>query len=280
MTIDIICPLYNASKYIINLNNSLLKQKKVKINKIIYLLTESKDNSKDILENNKIDYQLIKKEEFSHSLTREKAAMQSKADIIVFISQDIEIEDELWLYKLTKNIGKKGIVAAYSRQITKYNNIEKYTREKNYPSESRVVSKKDVKELGLNTFFFSDASSAILRKVFIELNGYDNKNLPINEDMYFAHKLIMNDYKISYESSSKVYHSHNFKLKELYNRYKLTGSFFKQNSYLNNYGTTKAGSGLAKYVLKRAFQDKNIKVILRFIPDMTVRYIGMKKGKK
>lgn len=280
MKIDIICPLYNASEYIVNLNNSLLKQKNVKINKIMYLLTESVDNSEEIMKKNKISYQLIKKADFSHSLTRERAAMQSRADILVFISQDIVIEDELWLYKLTRNIGKEGIAASYSRQISKYNNIEKYTRKKNYPEESRVVSKKDINKLGLNTFFFSDAASAIDRKVFVKLNGYDNKKLPINEDMYFSYKLIMNDYKISYESEAIVYHSHKFKLKELYNRYKLTGKFFKENSYLDNYGTTKSGSGMAKYVLKSAIKDKNIKVLFRFIPDMGARYIGMKVGKK
>ena len=48
-------------KYIIDLNESLLKQKKVDIKKIYYLLTESKDNSERILKDNKIDYELIKK---------------------------------------------------------------------------------------------------------------------------------------------------------------------------------------------------------------------------
>lgn len=280
MTIDIFCPLYNAEKYIIDLNDSLKNQKKVKINKIIYLLTESKDNSLNILENNKLDFRLIKKEDFSHSLTREKEALKSKADIIVFISQDIVIEDNLWLHNLTKNIISGRCEASYSRQISKYDNIEKYTREKNYPSKSRIVSKKDINKLGLSTFFFSDASSAIRTDIFKKLKGYDGKNLPINEDMYFAYKLIMNDYRICYEADSIVYHSHNFTLKQLYDRYKLTGQFFKQNSYLDSYGTTKSGGGLAKYVLKRAIQDKNIKVLFRFLPDMGARYIGMKVGKK
>ena len=51
-----------------------------------------------------------------------------------------------------------------------------------------------------------------------------------------------------------------------------------ENSYINNYGTNKAGGSLAKYILKRAFQDKNIKVILRFPFDMGSRYLGMKVG--
>lgn len=280
MNIDIICPLYNAEEYILNLDKSLKKQKKVKINKIYYLLTESKDKTEKILKKNHINYELIKREDFSHSLTREKKAMECTADIIVFITQDIVIEDDLWLYHLTKNIMSEKCEAAYSRQITKYNNIEKYTREKNYPENSRIVSKKDIKKLGLNTFFFSDASSAIKTSVFKELNGYDKKDLPTNEDMYFAHKLITNGYKISYEAESIVYHSHNFTLKELYKRYKLTGKFMKENHHLDEYGTTSAGGGLAKYILKRAIKDRNLKVLMRYPFDMAARLIGMKVGKR
>lgn len=279
MTIDIFCPLYNASAFITELNKSLLMQENVNINKILFLLTESSDNSESLLKTNNCTYKIIKKKDFSHSLTREKYALSSKADIICFITQDVCIEDKNWLYNLVKNIISGNADAAYSRQITKYNNIEKYTREKNYPDVSFIKSKKDIKSLGLNTFFFSDVSSAIKTEVFKKLNGYDQKNLPISEDMYIAYKLIMNGYKIAYEADSIVYHSHDFSLKQLYDRYKLTGEFFKQNSYLDEYGTNGSGATLAIYILKRAFKEKNIKVILRWPFDMAARFIGMKVGK-
>lgn len=278
--ITIICPLYNAEKYIIDLNKNILKQKKVEISEIKYLLTESKDNSEKILKENKIDYELIKREDFSHSLTREKAAFAAKGDILVFITQDIVIESEKWLYELTNPIVTNEADACYSRQITKYNNIEKYTREKNYPSTSSVVSKEDIEKLGLRTFFFSDAASAIRKETFIKLNGYDNKNLPISEDMYIAYKLIQNGYKIKYCAESEVYHSHNFKLREIYDRYKLTGRFFKENSYLDQYGTTDSGAKLAKYVLKRIIQEHRIRLLFRYPFDMAARLFGMKAGKK
>lgn len=278
--IDIVVPLYNAEKYIDALHKSFLMQNKVKINKIRYVLTESTDNTEKYLLQNKIEYKKIKRNEFSHSLTREKEAMDSNSDIVVFVTQDVIIKDKLWLYNLIKDIGKNNIVATYSRQITKYNNIEKYTREANYPSESKIVSKEDIPKLGLKTFFFSDASSAIDTNIFKKLKGYDGKKLPISEDMYIAYKIINNDYKIKYCADSVVYHSHNFTLKEVYDRYKLTGKFFKENSYLDNYGTNKSGGGLAKYILKRAIEDKNFKVLLRFLPDMGARFIGMKVGKK
>lgn len=280
MKVDIICPLYEAENYILNLNDSLLKQENVNINKIQYVLTKSKDNSEKILKENKLNYILIDKKEFSHSLTREKEAMKSNSDIIVFISQDIVIENTDYLCNLVNPIINGEADACYSRQLTKFDNIEKYTRESNYPDKSMIKTKDDIEKLGLKTFFFSDASSAVNANVFKKLNGYDGKNLPINEDMYFAYKLIMNGYKIKYCADSVCYHSHNFKLKELYDRYKLTGKFFKENSYIDNFGTNKSGGGLAKYILKRAIKDKNIKVLIRFVPDMAARYIGMKVGKR
>ena len=278
-SIDIICPLYNAEEYIEKFHKSLLMQEDVKINEIKYILTESKDKTEEILNKNNIKYKKIKKEEFSHSLVRENAAFESKADIVCFVTQDVVIKDTKWLYKLTKDIDGKDIVAAYSRQLTKYNNLEKYTRERNYPEKEKIKSKADIDKLGLRTFFFSDAASAIDRKVFKELNGYDQKNLPISEDMYIAYKIIMNDYKIKYAAESEVYHSHKFTLKEIYDRYKLTGKFFKENSYLDNYGTTGSGTDMAKYCLKRIFQDKNFKLIFRYPFDMAARLFGMKMGK-
>ena len=97
--------------------------------------------------------------------------------------------------------------------------------------------------------------------------------------MYLAYKLIMNDYKIKYCADSIVYHSHDFTLKEIYERYKLTGKFFKQNSYLDKYGTNGSGMKLAKYVLKRIIEEKRMKLLFRYPFDMAARFIGMKVGK-
>lgn len=279
MKIDIICPLYNAKKYIENLQQSLEMQKDVNIDKIRYVITNTNDNIEEILDKYNCAYSKIEKKDFSHSLVREKEAYKSDADIIVFITQDVIIKDEKWLYNLVKGIENGECEAAFSRQLCLNNTIEKYTREKNYPENSYIVSKNDLEKLGLRTFFFSDAAGAIKREIFVKLKGYDGKNLPISEDMYFAYKLIMNDYRIKYEADSEVIHSHKFTLKQLYRRYYDTGKFFKQNSYLDKYGTNGTGANLAKYILKRAIKDKNIKVLIEFIPNMSARFIGMKVGK-
>ena len=210
MNIDIICPLYNAEQYIEELHKSILKQKNVRLNSINYVLTESKDNTEHILKKMDVNYTLIKPSEFSHSKTREMMAKKCKSDIIVFISQDIKIKRNDWLYYLTKDIIDGNCEAAYSRQLADKNNIEKYTREKNYPNYSYIKDKTMIDKLGLNTFFFSDASSAIKRSIFEQLNYYDGKKLPSNEDQYIAYKLITNGYRIKYCAESEVIHSHDF----------------------------------------------------------------------
>ena len=279
MTIEIICPIYNGKDYIESLDKSLKIQKNVQIDRISYILTESTDNSEEILKSINANYSIVKKENFSHSKTREDVAMKSTSDILVFITMDIDIKADDWLEKLTKPLETGEADAAFSRQLTKYDNIEKYTREKNYPDKSYIVDETSLKTMGMRAFFFSDASSCIKTKVFKELNGYDGKVLPTNEDQYIAYKMITNGYKIKYCADSVVYHSHNFTLKQVYKRYYDTGRFYKMENYLDKYGTNKTGGGLAKYILKRAIQEKNIKVLIRFVPDMAARFIGMKMGK-
>ena len=154
MNIEIICPLYNAAQYIEKLNESLKKQKNVKIGKVSYILTESKDNTENILKQLNLSYTIIEPKDFSHSLTREKVAMESNSDILVFITQDIEIRDENWLENLVSPIIDSEVEAAFSRQLTKYDNIEKYTREKNYPENSYIVSKKDIEKKRITNLLF------------------------------------------------------------------------------------------------------------------------------
>lgn len=280
MNVSIICPLYNAESYLVNLHRSILNQENVDIESIKYILTESTDNTEDILKRINANYEKIRKEEFSHSLTREKAAIEAEGDIIVFISQDIIIKDEYWLYNLTKDIIADNCEAAFSRQISKSSGIEKYIRNRNYPDKSRVVTKNDIEKLGLMTFFFSDSSSAVRKDIFINLHGYDKKKLMMNEDMYLAYKIIMGNYRIKYCSDSIIIHSHEFTSKQLYERYFNAGIFFADNAYLRKYDFKKSGFDLTKFVLKKILKHKDYKATFKLLPNFGIRFIGMKMGEK
>ena len=140
--------------------------------------------------------------------------------------------------------------------------------------------KKDIEKYQIRTFFYSDASSAVSAKIYRELNAYDGKRMPTNEDMYFAHKLIHAGYKIKYCADSEVYHSHDFTYKQLYKRYYDTGVFFKQNPYFKKYKGNESGFALAKYVFKRSLEEKNIKILFNILPNFGVRFIAKFLGER
>ena len=279
MDVTVICPLYKAEKYIDDLHASLMMQKNVDLREVKYILTDTKDGlEKKIKTLEKANLRIITPEEFSHSLVREKAAFESNTSVVVFITQDIKITDENWLYKFIKPIFDNKCEAAFSRQICENHSIERYTRIKNYPAESRVVSKADVDRLGIRTFFFSDAASAVNLKIFKELNGYDGKDLPTNEDMYFAYKLINAGYRIMYNSEAVVIHSHDYKFKELFKRYFDQGVFLKDNDYLMKYNATGSAKDLLLFIIKESIKEKNIKAISNIVPNFVARYLGNKFG--
>ena len=134
MNTTVICPLYNAEKYIIDLDKSIHMQKNVDIKEIKYILTKSSDNTEQLLKSINASYSVISKEEFSHSLVREKAAFSCDSDTVTFVTQDIQIKSDDWLEKLIKPIYEEDIAATYSRQLCENNSIYKYTREQNYPN--------------------------------------------------------------------------------------------------------------------------------------------------
>ena len=279
MDVTVICPLYKAEKYIDDLHASLMMQKNVDLREVKYILTDTKDGLEKMIKTlEKANLRIITPEEFSHSLVREKAAFESNTSVVVFITQDIKITDENWLYKFIKPIFDNKCEAAFSRQICENHSIERYTRIKNYPAESRVVSKADVDRLGIRTFFFSDAASAVNLKIFKELNGYDGKDLPTNEDMYFAYKLINAGYRIMYNSEAVVIHSHDYKFKELFKRYFDQGVFLKDNDYLMKYNATGSAKDLLLFIIKESIKEKNIKAISNIIPNFAARYLGNKFG--
>ena len=305
MKVDIICPIYRGGSYVASLVENIAKQKTKDDFSLKFILTvkddvdgEDSEATNDCRREIKkamrkydwISLDTEKKADFSHSTTREKAMMASTAKMLVLITQDVDIRSDIWLEELVKDIragikkhktAEKGdIVLTYSRQISKYKNIEKYTREHNYPTEDHVKSKRDIKKYGIKTFFASDASAGYRADVFKSLKGYDGKKLSFAEDMYYAYKVIMNNYKIKYVSKSEVWHSHNLTLKETYDRYKLNGQFFADNDYLNEYDSNKSGFTLAKYVLRRAMSEHAVVAVIKWLPDMAARYLGMKAGKR
>lgn len=282
MKVDVLCPLYNAENFIYKIVEGIKKQKDIEIGSIIFPVTESSDNTLEIAK--KVENSIvveIKKEDFSHSLTREKMVLQySTSDIIIFLSQDVIIENENSFFELAKCIGQNNVIYAFGKQISKYNNIEKYTRKYNFPNESYIVTKEKIDKMQIKAFYSSDAFAAYDRLKFVELGGYDGKKMKVSEDMYYCKKALLNGYATEYCSKAEVYHSHKLTLKQLYKRYYDIGVFFAENPEFKNYKSVNSGLNLAFKIFFDALIHFDLKVVIMIIPDMIARYFGKRKGEK
>ena len=69
-------------------------------------------------------------------------------------------------------------------------------------------------------------------------------------------------------------------MKQVYKRYYDIGLFFKQNPEFKEYKATDSGLKLAFYILGQALKHFDIPVLIKWLPDMTARYLGKKKGEK
>lgn len=283
--VDIVCPVYKGFHYLKPLVDSFKLQKKVKINQIVFPLTikedeETKEIKEFIKENGIISFDVLP-EEFSHSLTREKAIKEyCTSNLVVMISQDIKLTDEYVFYNLVKDIASGQTVYNYARQICTNKTIEKYIRVKNYPQESKIITSKDIERLQLMAFFASDACSAYDRNVFLKLGGYGGYDVMMNEDQLYSKIVLDAGYQKKYCADAIVEHSHKYTLKQLYKRYYETGVFYSKVKVFDRYKSTDSGVKLALYVLKQALKHFDIPVLFRWLPDMAARYLGMKKGKK
>lgn len=277
--ISIIVPVYNGEKYLEKLVKKIKEQKDIFEMELIALVTISKDKSLEL--SKKLFDKVIEVKKFNHGKTRHEGALSATGDILVFITQDILPYDEYWLKNLTEPL-KENIIASFSRQIAyeKHSEIEKIIRDFNYPNIDRICNKENEKINERKNIFFSDASSAISKEKYFELGGYDFE-VPTNEDVYLANKIVKNGYSFVYASQSRIWHSHELSLKETYKRYKSIGKFEKMFANEIDFSKTQSeGNKLLKYLIKELIKRKKIKELIYLPFDMGARWLGYKSGGK
>ena len=224
-TVDVIIPAYKPTESFIRLIEMLEKQT-YPINRIIVMNTEEKyyselmfSHSLDKVYDN-IHVTHISKREFNHGRTRRDGVLRSEADIFVMMTDDAVPRNEELIEKLINPIISGKAAVSFARQVARKNSdeIERFTRNFNYPRKSVLKSVSDMDELGIKTFFCSNVCAAYNREVYDKLGGFEEYVI-FNEDMIYAYHLIKAGYKIAYTSSAEVIHSHNYGNIALFKRY-------------------------------------------------------------
>ena len=204
-TVDVIIPVYKPDKKFSRLLKMLSLQT-YPVGKIIVMNTEKaywKDEGFQGIPGLEVHH--LTKQEFDHGATRNRGAKYSRADIIVFMTDDAVPADRELIGNLAAAFSQRGpqgesVIMAYARQLPcdDCSLAEQYTRSFNYPEQSCIKTKADLGRLGIKTFFASNVCCAYDREKFWFQGGFINRTI-FNEDMIFAGRAVLeDDYAIAY----------------------------------------------------------------------------------
>ena len=279
--VDVIIPTYKPDERVVLLVKKLLKQS-YPLREIHLIDTDTgifPEELAQLSDNIKVTH--IPKEKFDHGGTRHMGMLKSKAEIVVYMTQDALPANEYLIEELVKPFAEKDIAVSYARQLPdqECKVIERYTRSFNYPKQSRVKSIEDLDTLGIKTYFCSDVCAAYRKDVYESLGGFEEKTI-FNEDMIMAAKIIQSGFKIAYIAEAKVIHSHNYSCMQQFRRnFDLAVSQAEHPEIFENVKSESEGIRLVVDTARYLVKIKKPWLIFSLIIKSGFKFLGYRFGK-
>lgn len=285
--VDVVIPTYKPDKSLFTLIDALETQS-LRPARIILMNTEEKYlnsllyGSRILKKYGNIDIHNISKREFNHGRTRNEGAARGKGDVILFMTQDAVPCDNHLIENLLKPMVDKDVCVSYARQLpaADCNPIETFSRQFNYPAQSRVKGAADLPTLGIKTYFCSDVCAAYKRQAFEELGGFVRYTI-FNEDMLFAAKAVKAGKKIAYAADAQVIHSHNYTGAQQFKRnFDLGVSQADHPEVFDGIKSEGEGIKMVKQTALYLIKQKKAHLIPYLIYYSGCKYLGYRKGRK
>lgn len=285
-TVDVIIPVYKPDERLKKIISRLRRQS-YPVNRIILINTgrayfeQAFSQDMSFFEAGDIVLRHISEEQFDHGRTRRMAVSISKADYFVCMTDDALPLDRHLIKELTSPLMEGKASVAYARQLAgkEADIVEKFSRRFNYPAVSRIKNSEDFDELGIKTFFCSNACAAYERKTYDALGGFE-KHMIFNEDMVYAGRLIDSGASIAYVAEARVLHTHHYTaMQQLKRNFDLGVSQAQFPELFNRVSSQSEGirmiRGMLGILLKKNEYDKIPSVII----NSAFKLAGYKLGK-
>ena len=246
---------------------------------VVIVDSGSTDNTLEIARIHPVKVHQIKPEDFGHGKTRNFAAGLTSGDYIAFLTQDAVPAGDEWLSNLIRNFTDSEVAGVYGRQVARKvtKPMESFFLNVRYP-QCKMTKSAEQGEVDMNAIFFSDANSAIRREVW-EKYPFDD-SLIMSEDQEWAKRVLLVGCKIIYDPEATVYHSHNYSLKTVFQRYFDSGVSLNQFAG-NEYGRfASKGITYAKSEMKFLIANGYIKWLPYAVLYDLAKFFGMSLGRK
>lgn len=280
--VDVILPVCQPDERTIQSVKRLLKQT-YPLNRI-YIIHTEKGMFPGELEtlSEKIHITHIRPEQFDHGGTRHQGAMMSRAEFLIYMTQDALPVNEKLVENLMAAFQDERVGAAYARQLPAgdSSSIERFTRTFNYPPESRVKSEADLPELGIKTYFCSNTCAVYRKSVYMSLGGFESKVI-FNEDMIMAGRIIQSGFKIAYAADAQVIHSHHDGCRRLFKRnFDLAVSQTEHPEIFEGVRSETEGLRLVKKTAAYLIKSGKPWEIARLVLQSGFKYAGYRLGRQ
>lgn len=216
VTFSVIIFTKNSISTIKNLIESLKSQKINHNYETICIDSGSKDGTVEYLKSNNIRLIQIPEREFHHSRTRMKGARLTKGKFVIFLTDDILPIGNYFLENLTKPVLEGKAAASYGvHQVggkKLYDPVDAFLHNKwylKYENISGPISMNDwlrmKPEIRRKISNFDNCASCINKDILLR---FKLPEVPYGEDMVFAKKLILNNFRVALSKDAKFYHWH------------------------------------------------------------------------
>ena len=280
-TVDVIIPVSYPDEKLQKILDRLEKQTHP-VERIIVINTDEAGFPKNLRWPANMEVYHIAPEEFDHGATRDMAARKSTADLMLFMTQDAVPADTHLVEYLAKTFDDPLVAAAYARQLAKKTDsaIERFTRNFNYPAESRVKTQADIQALGIKTYFCSNSCAMYRKSTYEELGGFLPEAI-FNEDMIYAAKVIENEQKVYYNAKARVIHSHNYNFAQQFHRnFDMAVSQAQHPEIFRKVSSEKEGMKLIKNTVAFLIKQRRPWLVFKLFTDCVAKYAGYLLGRK
>lgn len=247
--IGLVIPVLNAQRHLDALVPALQMQT-LQPHRFLVMDSQSDDGSAERLRAAGAEIITVKRTEFDHGGTRQRAAeILSDCDILIYLTQDAYPATRESFARLVAAFDDPAIGVAYGRQLPHQDAtpISAHARLFNYPPASCSVTLEHRHTLGIKTYFCSDSFAVYRSSALAQVGGFPN-GAPIGEDVLVAAMMLRDGWTKRYVAEAEVYHSHGYSEFVEFRRAFDIGAFHSNAPWLHELFGSAGGEG-RKFVL-------------------------------
>lgn len=193
--------------------------------------------------------------QFDHGGTRQLGAdLLPNVELLIYMTQDAILASPEALEHLVAAFADPKVGVAYGRQLPHPGTgpIGAHARLFNYPERSEVRSQQDIATLGFKAAFSSDSFACYRRDALYQVGGFP-KGIILGEDSLVAARLLLSGWKVAYVAEAQVFHSHDYTLKQEFQRYFDIGVFHAREQWVIKAFGTAEGEGFRFFLSEMAY---------------------------